>query len=421
VQQVKASPSFSILSAGNNMPNKTFIPHFPILLLSVSLFWSASAELTADDDVSMDKTWQQAFELQGEYTGNIKLAGQYQSLGLQLVAKADQKFVASLYRGGLPGAGAAKTFDLWKGEIVDGRLVLRSEDPRADRIEQRRPGQTDLEYIDANGNRAGTFYRIERVSPTLNLTPPANALVLFDGISANQLVDAKINERGNLGVGFSTDFDVQDFRLHVEFRTPFMPDKEGQQRGNSGVYIQRRYEVQILDSFGTKGEFNECGALYRQRKPDLNMALPPGQWQTYDIKFTAARFDSQNNKTAKARLTAMLNGVAVQDDVEIESKTGAGKPEGPEAMPILFQNHGDAVEFRNVWLVKESHVPMAAPENAWIEMAVAQPCGPVSMGPAYVACVDGGIGQVGTVCISQTACSVRPPCCARRLCCWRRR
>ena len=130
-----------------------------------------------------------------------------------------------------------------------------------------------------------------------------------------------------------------------------MPSAAGQGRGNSGVYVQRRYEVQVLDSFGLDGVENECGALYRQKAPDVNMCLPPLSWQTYDIWFTAARFDAEGNKIANARITLLHNGVPVQNDYEITGKTGAGKPEGPEPFPILLQNHGNPVQYRNIWLV----------------------------------------------------------------------
>jgi hypothetical protein len=144
---------------------------------------------------------------------------------------------------------------------------------------------------------------------------------------------------------------VEDFRLHLEFRLPFMPYATGQGRGNSGVYIQRRYEVQILDSFGLEGVANECGGLYRQQPPDVNMCLPPLTWQTYDIWFTAARFDGEGNKTANARITVLHNGVPIHNDYEVVAKTGAGRPEAPEPMPILLQDHGNPVRFQNVWIV----------------------------------------------------------------------
>jgi hypothetical protein len=137
--------------------------------------------------------------------------------------------------------------------------------------------------------------------------------------------------------------------MHIEFRTPYMPLARGQGRGNSGVYIQERYEVQILDSFGLEGEANECGGLYKQRPPEVNMCLPPLSWQTYDIYFTSARWDQQGAKIANARLTLLHNGVPVHNDYELTGKTGSGKTETPEPRPILLQNHGNPVHFRNIW------------------------------------------------------------------------
>jgi hypothetical protein len=188
----------------------------------------------------------------------------------------------------------------------------------------------------------------------LGQLPPPNAVVLFrDGV-AHGLADAKISSSGNLAVGASTDFPVDDFQLHVEFRLPFQPEKSNQNRGNSGIYMQRRYEVQILDSFGEPPVENNAGSIYKQLAPRGNMSLPPLAWQTYDIWFTSARWSPDGKKTAPARVSVRHNGILIQDNVEIQSKTGAGWPEGPEPQPILFQDHGDAVEFRNVWLVKGS-------------------------------------------------------------------
>jgi hypothetical protein len=144
----------------------------------------------------------------------------------------------------------------------------------------------------------------------------------------------------------------QDFQLHVEFNIPEPPEgAKDQARSNSGVYLQRRYEVQILESYGQDPPlFNGCGSIYRQKAPDKNAAKKPGEWQTYDITFKAARFEG-GKKTADARITVIWNGVKVHDDYEIKDKTGAGKPEGPEPGPILFQDHGAKVKFRNLWIL----------------------------------------------------------------------
>ena len=190
-----------------------------------------------------------------------------------------------------------------------------------------------------------------RSSPTLGLAPPPGATILFNGSDTSNLKGARVTEDGLLQEGAITAQPYQDFILHVEFRLPYMPEARGQGRANSGIYIQERYEVQILDSFGLDGLANECGGLYKTREPDLNMCLPPLTWQTYDIDFRAARFDENGQKIKNAQLTVVQNGVPVQNNVEIPNKTGAGRPEGPEARPIKFQDHSNPVRFRNIWVM----------------------------------------------------------------------
>ncbi|MGC3968899.1 MAG: DUF1080 domain-containing protein [Pirellulales bacterium] len=183
---------------------------------------------------------------------------------------------------------------------------------------------------------------------------PSNAVVLFGAAGDLSHFDekAQVSKLGNLMHGTTTKDPVGDFKLHLEFRLPYMPTATGQARGNSGVYIQRRYEVQVLDSFGLDGVHNECGGLYKTKAPDVNMCLPPLVWQTYDIDFRAARFDKAGKKIADARITVVQNGQTVQNNVAIPNKTGGGQPEGPQPLPILLQDHGNPVEFRNVWLVR---------------------------------------------------------------------
>jgi hypothetical protein len=154
--------------------------------------------------------------------------------------------------------------------------------------------------------------------------------------------------------------NYQDFQLHVEFNVPELPPPvKGQSRGNrgnSGVYLQRRYEVQILDSFGQESENFDCGALYRFKSPDRNMCKPPGEWQTYDITFHAPRWEGEGEslkKVTNARISVLQNGVMVHNHVELPTKTGAGRKEGPEPGPILLQDHGNEVMFRNIWVVPQ--------------------------------------------------------------------
>ena len=292
------------------------------------------------------------FSIQGEYVGSTRLNDQTLKVGMQLIAMGGGRFDAVMYEGGLPGAGWNQ-HQKWsfKGGRMDKTVELKNEQNRLVLKTAGEASKWTVSVHDADGQEVGQLRRTQRVSPTMHAPPPAGAVVLFDGTLPINLTGADVTDDGLLNVGATTTDPVGSFQLHLEFRTPYLPEKRSQGRGNSGVYIQRRYEVQILDSFGLEGKPNECGGLYRQKSPDINMCLPPLLWQTYDIYFTAARFDETKNKLDNARITVIHNGVTIHNDVEIKTKTGAGKPEGPEKLPILFQDHGNPVHFRNMWIV----------------------------------------------------------------------
>jgi len=149
-----------------------------------------------------------------------------------------------------------------------------------------------------------------------------------------------------------TRSEFGSMRMHVEFCIPDMPDKKGQAKGNSGVYIMDRYEIQVLDSYGLEPGAGDCGAVYRSIPPKVNACLPPGRWQSYDIEFHAPKFDAEGKKTANVRVTVVQNGITIQDNVEVKGPTGSAKkkPEVPKAI-LRLQDHGNPVRFRNVWLV----------------------------------------------------------------------
>lgn len=337
------------------MPSPVFSSrHWPVLtgilgllaLIGATQPAAASAAPDSPKAVTDPAQVDADFAFQGEYAATFRTARGLVGYGLQVVALGDGQFDGYVLRGGLPGAGwnGGERTKL-SGKLAGDRLTLTGEGIEA--IVE--PSQAKIDAIDG---WIVELSKVQRSSPTLGLAPPANAIKLFDGTDTGELNGVKISEDGLLEVGAITKRPVGDFRLHIEFRTPYMPRAKGQGRGNSGVYIQQRYEVQILDSFGLPGEFNECGSLYRQTPPDLNMCLPPLTWQSYDIEFIAARFDAEGKvKIAPARLTVYHNGVPVHYQREIASKTGAGQPEGPTPRPILFQNHSDPVRFRNMWLV----------------------------------------------------------------------
>jgi hypothetical protein len=278
------------------------------------------------------------YQIQGEYTG--------EGFGAQVVAGGEGRFRALLYAGGLPGAGAADV----AGPVPtatgrdDGDAVTLAGDFDG----ALRDGT--LRVRTANGS-SKLLRRVERESPTLGAAPPAGAKVLFDGGDASAFAEAKLDPRGFLAAGARTREAFRSFTLHVEFRTPFMPDARGQFRGNSGVYLQDRYEIQVLDSFGHMPENDDCGAIYEQRPPDRNMTFPPLVWQTYDVEFEAARFDASGAKTEPARVTVRHNGVLVHERVALAGPTGRGEAEAPSPGPLVLQDHWNPVVFRNVWVV----------------------------------------------------------------------
>lgn len=200
----------------------------------------------------------------------------------------------------------------------------------------------------------------------IKLRKSNGAVMLFDGRNfsnwisdSNKPVGWEIEEGAMKvvpGTGnIMTRESYRDFRMHLEFKLAEMaPEVSGQDRANSGVYIQRRYEVQILDSYGLEPQDNDCGAIYKVKAPDSNACARPGRWQSYDIIFRAARYDGEDSSVKKienAKIKVWQNGILIHRNVSIPDKTGAGRPEGPDPGPILLQDHGNEVWFRNIWIV----------------------------------------------------------------------
>jgi hypothetical protein len=286
------------------------------------------------------------FALQGEY----RSAGDEAVIGAQVVALGKGQFEMYILEGGLPGAGwePALSRTLLKGERKDDKIAF-VEGNIAAAIEN---GAISL--TKADGTRA-ILNRIERSSPTLNTKPPEGAVVLFDGASTDAWLNGKLENGLMMAVGSTSKQQFGDYKLHLEFRTPYKPDARSQKRGNSGIYQSGRWETQILDSFGLEGKDNECGGIYSIAKPRLNMCLPPLVWQTYDVDFTAAKFDAMGNRTAWPRITVRLNGVLVHEDRELTKDFTPAAPiskplTSPEG-PIFLQQHDNPVAFRNIWIV----------------------------------------------------------------------
>jgi hypothetical protein len=202
-------------------------------------------------------------------------------------------------------------------------------------------------------------------SPTLGAPPPAlddRTVVLFDGtawrgwhqrdgkpsawrVEANGAVTVQ-------GGDAITDAEFGDFQLHVEFRCPPMRDRAGQARANSGVYLHGRYEVQVLDSHGDAVANNGCGAVYSIASPLVNACAAPGAFQTYDIIFRAPRMGADPTAvTEPARMTVIHNGIVIHNNLVLPHATPGGLDEKVVARgPLLLQDHGDPIQYRNIWL-----------------------------------------------------------------------
>ena len=289
------------------------------------------------------------FGLQGEYKGSVETPEGIKVYGAQVIALGDGKFNIVGYEGGLPGDGWSRGDGQVSVEakVADGTIAAKME-------------KADLEIgggkmsVLVNDQEVGALKKVERKSDTLEQKPPKGATVLFDGTSADNFDDGKLVEGKWLGAtNCASKKKLGDHKLHIEFRTPFMPKSKGQGRGNSGVYMQSRYELQVLDSFGLEGKNNECGGIYSISEPIVNMCLPPLAWQTYDIDFTAAQYDDDGKKTKNARATIKHNGFVIHDDLELTHGTPGRNAEGPGPDALFLQNHGNPVVFRNIWIVEK--------------------------------------------------------------------
>jgi hypothetical protein len=298
------------------------------------------------------------FQFQGEYTGTVSQPdGGKTRLGAQVRALGDGVFRTMFFAGGLPGEG-------WDGKTIIQKAPSTDDSTPEDANREGNKVVIDQVYKAVCDGRtlagrtdAGVKFeliRVTRRSPTLGTKPPAGAIVLFDGSGTDQWqAGAKLTPQKWLIGGATTRRKFQDFTLHVEFMISYVPrTRTIWQRPNSGVFLQQRYEIQILDSFGIVMRQHDCGVLYAQITPKINMCYPPLTWQTYDIDFTAARYDAAGKKTKLGRCTVKFNGVVILDDVEIKGSTPSGIPESPQPGGIYLQEHGFPAFFQNVWIVE---------------------------------------------------------------------
>lgn len=207
------------------------------------------------------------------------------------------------------------------------------------------------------------------VTPGKGTLPPSDAIILYGGSGdidnwvhekdgpatweAGDFLTVKPKE--NVDNGIKTKQAFGDVQLHIEWRTPDEVVGDGQGRGNSGIFLMGLYEVQVLDSYENETYYNgQAGSIYKQHIPLVNACLPPGEWQTYDIIFNAPVFNSDGSLHSPAFVTLIQNGLLVQNHVELKGPTEyIGKPKykaHAEKLPLMLQEHGNPVSYRNIWV-----------------------------------------------------------------------
>ena len=324
----------------------------PILLLMGSLYLGSGAVLAGDP-------------VMGQWEGKLGGGdGDERVLEAQIVAEGGDRYraVMRLARDGAWNAG--ESTGRRKGTTVafSGSLDLGQGSGGVCQLHGQVDSGSFTGECAASGSSARfSMTRVERRPPRLGAKPPEKAMALFDGTSLDGWVQRdgrpagwELREDGSMEVtrgDILTRRSFGDVRIHLEFRTPLMPEARGQARGNSGVYVQGRYEVQVLDSFGLEPMDNGCGAIYKLAPPRVNASLPPLQWQTYEITFRAPRFDSSGSKTGNAQITVRHNGEVIHRNRELPGVSRGGvSDEESERGPLLLQDHRDPVQYRNIWV-----------------------------------------------------------------------
>jgi len=376
------------------------------LILTVAVCIAAQSisaqEYTSRMEVLQNEELRQDFQIQGEYLAEVE----GYKVGLHLIANGGGSFRVVGYLGGLPGdgwnAGEPRVLGnatLNGNEITISATEMRNPAPGIDmaveeakgkvtiETPQRGQGQgrgtaepeaepvgagapfritpVKIELPASGGMPAMTFEKQFRRSPTLGQEAPEGAVVIFNGTNLDKFQPgARMNESQIPQAQFgrplrsmntlwaeaaTVAFERKPYKMHLEFMLSYMPQARGQARSNSGVYIDERYELQVLDSFGLEGENDECGGFYQVAKPLVNMCFPPLTWQTYDIEFTPPQYDG-DRKTVNARVTVVHNGVKIHDNLELPQHTPGRSNEGIEPLGLYLQGHDNKVQYRNIWI-----------------------------------------------------------------------
>jgi hypothetical protein len=295
----------------------------------------------------------------GEYTGGFVVNGKKGDGLAQVIAEDKGQYRAVLMRGLWK---TAKNLKQVRVELIgkvdaNGNVPLEGHGWKGTLI-----GRKTLVAKSDKGSFNGKW--TVRKSPTLCAKPPKGAVVLlpFTPNKKPSLVEWANKTwiplaNGAMRVGKRNNFTVKklgSIKLHIEFRCPYEATRSGQGRGNSGVYLQKRYEVQVLESFGLASKANDCGSIYKVANTKINASLPPLQWQTYDIEFQAAVIGADGKAKTPPMMSVVHNGIEIHNDQILPGKTTAAAASGLTPKDsLMLQDHGNKVEYRNIWVVEK--------------------------------------------------------------------
>ena len=295
----------------------------------------------------------------GEYAGEFVVDGKKGEGLAQVIAEGKGQYRAVLMRGLWKTAKDARQVRIeLTGKVdADGNVPLEGKGWKGTLI-----GRKTLVAKADKGSFDGKW--TVRKSPTLAAKPPKGAIVLLPFEPAKEPnMDEWANKKwipltnGAMRVGRGSNFTVRKFgsvKLHIEFRCPYEPTRRGQGRGNSGVYLQKRYEVQVLESFGLASKSNDCGSIYKVANTKINACLPPLQWQTYDIEFSNAVIGPDGKAKTPPMMSVKHNGIETHKDQVLPGKTTAAAASGLTVKDsLMLQDHGNKVEYRNIWIVEK--------------------------------------------------------------------
>lgn len=295
----------------------------------------------------------------GDYVGTFKPAGAAEQKAEVNVVPDGKDRYRVVFKTGVPGHPGKVSRLLLKGMLKDGAIEINDSGAGIRWTGKVANGKAVAES--EKGDKYEAEFIIKK-SPTLGAPPPEGAIVLLKYPCENPPLDEWTNKTwkslpdGSMEVGKGDTKTVRSFgdiKLHLEFRCCYDPISLGQGRSNSGVYIQDRYEVQVLDSYGLRSKDNDCGGIYKVAAPRVNACYPPLSWQTYDITFRAPRFDAQGKVIKQPVITVLHNGEVIHENLTIPGPTGgaAGSDAVPKA-PLRLQDHGNPVRYRNIWVVE---------------------------------------------------------------------